>query len=117
MQERDYATALPYLREFVASSPTDAVARIELGKACAQTGALDEAWRNLAPVLDRGYPDEKGSLHYLLANVLKRVGRAQEAEKEFSESQRLSAAFQQKSYRDRENEKDQKALQENDAQP
>ena len=117
MQERDYATALPYLREFVASSPTDAVALIELGTACAQTGALDEAWRNLAPVLDRGYPDEKGSLHSLLANVLKKMGRTQEADKEFSESQRLSDAFQQKSYRDRGNEKGQTILQENDAQP
>ena len=117
MQERNYAVAVPYLREFVASSPTDAVARIDLATACAQTGALDEAWRNLAPVLKLGYPDEKGSLHYLLANVLKKLGQAQAADKEFAESQRLSEAFQQKSYRDRGNEKGQAGYQENDAQP
>lgn len=102
MQERDYATALPYLREFVARNSEDAVARVELGKASAQTGSLDEAWQNLAPVLERGYPDEKGSLHYLLGTVLKKMGRTQEADKAFSVAQQLSDAFQQRSYRDQE---------------
>lgn len=102
MQERDYATALPYLREFVARNSEDAGARVELGKASAQTGSLDEAWQNLAPALDQGYPDEKGSLHYLLGTVLKKMGRTQEAEKAFSAAQQLSDAFQQRSYRDQE---------------
>ena len=102
MQERDYAAALPYLREFVALNSEDAVARIELGKASAQTGSLDEAWQNLAPALEKGYPDEKGALHYLLGTVLKKMGRTQEAEKAFATAQQLSEAFQQKSYRDQE---------------
>jgi len=102
MQERDYVTALPYLREFVARNSQDAVARIELGKASAQTGALDEAWQNLAPALEEGYPDEKGALHYLLGTVLKKMGRTGEAEKAFATARRLSEAFQQKSYRDQE---------------
>jgi tetratricopeptide (TPR) repeat protein len=102
MQERDYATALPYLREFVARNSEDAGARVELGKASAQTGSLDEAWQNLAPALEQGYPDEKGSLHYLLGTVLKKMGRTQEAEKAFSAAQQLSDAFQQRSYRDQE---------------
>jgi Flp pilus assembly protein TadD len=102
MQERDYAAALPYLREFVALNSEDAVARIELGKASAQTGSLDEAWQNLAPALEKGYPDEKGALHYLLGTVLKKMGRTQEAEKAFAMAQQLSEAFQQKSYHDQE---------------
>jgi tetratricopeptide (TPR) repeat protein len=70
MQERDYATALPYLQELAARNPQDLTMRIELAKACAQAGTSDEAWRNLAPALAQGYPDEKGSLHYLLGTVL-----------------------------------------------
>lgn len=99
MQERDYSAALPYLRELVARNPHDVSKRIELAKACAQTGALDEAWNNLAPALAGGYPDEKGSLHYLLGSVLKKMGRATEAEQAFSAATELSDAFQRKSYR------------------
>jgi Flp pilus assembly protein TadD len=102
MQERDYAAALPYLRELASRDTQDATTRIELGKACAQTGALDEAWKNLAPALESGYPDEKGSLHYLLGTVLGKMGRTAEADQAFAVSTQLSEAFQQKSYRDQE---------------
>lgn len=102
MQERDYATALPYLRELVALNSQDVAMRIELGKACAQTGAVDEAWRNLAPALSDGYPDEKGSLHYLLGGVLRKMGRTAEADQAFAVATELSEAFQQKSYRDQD---------------
>ena len=102
IQERDYSAALPYLRELVARNPQDESTRIELGKACAQSGALDEAWRNLAPLLAHGYPDEKGSLHYLLGSVLKKMGRDAEADKAFAAATQLSETFQQKSYRDQD---------------
>ncbi|MGA8151873.1 MAG: tetratricopeptide repeat protein [Terriglobales bacterium] len=102
MQERDYATALPYLRELVASNPRDIASRVELGNADAQTGALEEALRNLQPALARGYPDEKGSLHYLLGSILKKMGRNAEAEHAFAEAQQLSDAFQQTSHRDQD---------------
>lgn len=102
MQERDYATALPYLQELAARNPQDLTMRIELAKACAQTGALDEAWRNLAPALSQGYPDEKGSLHYLLGTILKKMGRTAEADQAFATATQLSEAFQQKSYRDQD---------------
>ncbi|HEY4053774.1 MAG TPA: tetratricopeptide repeat protein [Terriglobales bacterium] len=102
MQERHYSEALPYLRELVVRDPRDESTRIELGKACAQTGALDEAWKNLAPPLEHGYPDEKGSLHYLLGSVLKKMGRDAEADKAFAAATQLSEAFQQKSYRDQD---------------
>jgi tetratricopeptide (TPR) repeat protein len=95
MQERDYAVALPYLRELVANDPRDVSARIELGTACAQTGCLEEALANLDPALQQGYPDEKGSLHYLLGTVLKRLGKATEAQEAFQTAQELSDRFQQ----------------------
>jgi tetratricopeptide (TPR) repeat protein len=102
MQERDYATALPYLQELAARNPQDLTIRIELARACAQTGASDEAWRNLAPALSQGYPDEKGSLHYLLGTILKKMGRTAEADQAFATATQLSEAFQQKSYRDQD---------------
>jgi tetratricopeptide (TPR) repeat protein len=102
IQDRDYSTALPYLKELAASSPNDMPGRVELGKACAQTGALDEARQNLALALGRGYPDEKGTLHYLLGTVLKKMGRAADAEQAFSQASQLSEAFQHKSYRDQD---------------
>jgi tetratricopeptide (TPR) repeat protein len=104
MQDRDYAKALPYLQEFAARNPQDLTMRIELAKACAQTGASDEAFQNLAPALAKGYPDEKGSLHYLLGTVLKKMGRTAEAEQACAAATQLSGAFQQKSYRDQDSD-------------
>lgn len=94
MQDRAYATALPYLRQLAAREPRDLGTRVELGTACAQTGALAEALSNLSSALDQGYPDEKGSLHYLLGTVLRRMGREAEAEQKFAVARRLSDAFQ-----------------------
>ena len=66
MQERDYATALPYLQELAARNPQDVTMRIELARPVPRLapptkhgGILRLHWRS-------GYPDEKGSLHYLL---------------------------------------------------
>jgi tetratricopeptide (TPR) repeat protein len=102
MAERDYATALPYLHELAARNPQDLTMHIELAKACAQTGASAEAFHNLAPALAKGYPDEKGSLHYLLGTILKKMGRGDEADQAFATATELSEAFQQKSYRDQD---------------
>jgi tetratricopeptide (TPR) repeat protein len=102
MQERDYATALPYLHDLADRNPQDVTVRVELAKACAQNGAVDEALRNLAPALAQGYPDEKGSLHYLLGTFLKELGRTAEADQAFAAATQLSQAFQQKSYRDQD---------------
>jgi tetratricopeptide (TPR) repeat protein len=102
MQERDYGTALPYLRDLVKSDPADMTTRVDLGRAYAQTGALNEALENLQSAISHGYPDERGSLHSLLGTVLKKMGRDADAERAFTEAARLSDAFQQKSYRDQD---------------
>ena len=100
MDQRDYASALPYLRELVEQDPQDVTARVELGTVCAQTGALDEALRRLGPALAAGYPDQKGSLHYLLGTVLRKMGRADDAERAFAAARELSDEFQQTSHQD-----------------
>jgi Flp pilus assembly protein TadD len=102
MQERDYQAALPYLRDLAQSDPSDLPTRVDLGRACAQTGALQDALDNLQLAIARGYPDEKGSLHSLLGTVLKKMGRDAQAQQAFAEAARLSDAFQQKSYRDQD---------------
>lgn len=102
MQDRNYAAALPYLRQLTARNPRDVNDKVELGKACAQTGALDEAFENLNPALEQGYPDEKGSLHFLLGGVLKKMGRTADSERAFATAAQLSDAFQHKSYRDQD---------------
>ena len=102
MEERDYGSAVPYLKELTIRNPQDLTMRIELAKAYAQTGANDNALRNLAPVLQQGYPDEKGSLHYLLGTILKKMGRTTDADRAFATATQLSEAFQQKSYRDQD---------------
>jgi tetratricopeptide (TPR) repeat protein len=94
MRERNYKAALPYLREMVVSNPADVPARVQLGTACAETGLLEEALQNLSPALERGYPDQKGTLHYLLGTVLRKLGRPTESARAFETAQQLSDASQ-----------------------
>ena len=102
MEERQYGEALPYLRELAKRNPKDATTRVELATACAQTGAYEEAYKNLAPALEAGYPDEKGSLHYQLGTILKRMGRAEEAGRAFAAAKELSDRFQRTSRQEKE---------------
>ncbi len=98
MQERDYADALPYLKQLVARNPKDLAARVELATACSQTGAFEEAYKNLAPALQQGYPDEKGSLHFQLGTILRHLGKTAEAEQAFAEAREISDRFQHNSH-------------------
>lgn len=101
MQDRDYAAALPYLHELVSHGPADPSVRVELATACAQTGAYNDAVQNLAPMLEKGYPDEKGRLHYVLGTALRKLGRNQEADAAFAAARQLSEQFQHGSLQDR----------------
>ncbi len=105
MEQRDYASALPYLRELVKHDPQDVSSHVQLGTACAQTGALEEALHNLGPALAAGYPDQKGSLHYLLGSVLRKIGRIDDAQRAFATARELSDAFQQDSHRDQDEQR------------
>ncbi|MFC5863671.1 tetratricopeptide repeat protein [Acidicapsa dinghuensis] len=94
MNERDYENALPLLRQLTAQTPNDKSISIELGRALAETGDDSSALKLLEPALREGYPDEKGSLHALLARVLKRLGRDTDAGRAAAEARRLSDQFQ-----------------------
>ena len=95
MNEKDYANALESLNKLLALRPNDAWARVQVGIAYAQSGHPQEAAANLQPALAAGYPDERGALHAMLASVLRRLGREQEAQSAAAESDRLSNLFQQ----------------------
>lgn len=95
MNERDYPNALEFLNKLLAMQPNVAWTRVQLGIAYAQTGQPQEALANLQPALAAGYPDERGALHAMLASVLRKLGREQEAQRAAAESDRLSNLFQQ----------------------
>jgi predicted Zn-dependent protease len=100
LEQRDYAAALPYLRQLLKHDPQDLSTQVDLGTACAKTGAIEEAFHNLSAPLEQGFPDEKGSLHYLLGTVLHRMGRDSEAQAAFATARQLSENFQHTSRRD-----------------
>jgi predicted Zn-dependent protease len=100
LEQRNYAAALPYLRQLLKHDPQDLSTQVDLGTACAKAGALEEALNNLSVPLEQGFPDEKGSLHYLLGTVLRRMGRDSEAEAAFATARQLSENFQHTTRRD-----------------
>jgi tetratricopeptide (TPR) repeat protein len=95
MNERDYPSALADLNELLGKNPNDDWARVETGIAYTQTGRPQEALEYLQPALAAGYPDERGALHAMLASVLRKLGREQEAQSAAEEANRLSDLFQQ----------------------
>jgi tetratricopeptide (TPR) repeat protein len=95
MDERDYPAALEFLNKMLVMRSNDAWARVEMGVAYAQTGQPQQALAYLEPLLAAGYPDERGALHGMLAGVLRKLGREQEAQTAAAEANRLSNLFQQ----------------------
>ena len=95
MDERDYPAALEFLNKMLAMRPNDAWTRAQMGIAYAQTGQPQQALVYLEPLLAAGYADERGALHGMLAGVLHKLGREQEAQTAAAEANRLSDLFQQ----------------------
>ena len=95
MDERDYPAALEFLNKMAALRPNDPWAQVQMGIAYAQTGQPHQALAYLEPLLAAGYPDERGALHGMLAGVLHKLGREQEAQTAAAEANRLSDLFQQ----------------------
>jgi len=94
MNNREYAEAIPVLRQLVVEAPGDRGVAVELGRALAQTGETEEALKWLASALAAGFPDEKGASHALLARLLRKSGKEVEATKAETEAKRLSDAYQ-----------------------
>lgn len=94
MNNRDYDQALPWLRQLAAEAPGDRTTTVELAKALAQTNESAESLQRLAPALAAGYPDEKGALHAMMARMLRKLGRDEEALVAEKEARRLSDSYQ-----------------------
>jgi tetratricopeptide (TPR) repeat protein len=94
LNNRDYESAMPWLRELIAQDPRDLAIQVQLSRVLAQTGHPDEALPMLQAVLRAGYPDSSGATHILLASVLRKLGRDQEAAKVEAEARRLSTMSQ-----------------------
>ena len=95
LTEREYATALSLLNRLAAIESDDPWIRVQQATAYGQTGHPEEAVQALQPALDAGYPDERGSLHALLAAQLRKLGRTEDASRSTAEAIRLADAFAQ----------------------
>jgi len=93
IQERDYEAAIPPLQQALQAQPPHRRMRLLLGTALSRAGRDQEALPFLESVLKGGYPDEKGSLHYLLGSVLRRLGRAKDSDLAFERAKELSDSF------------------------
>jgi predicted Zn-dependent protease len=94
LANRDYEQAMVWLRALAAQDPHDPSVQAQLGRALAQTDHPQEALVSIEAALHAGYADQNGSLHALLASVLRKLGRGQESAKAEAEARRLSAAQQ-----------------------
>jgi predicted Zn-dependent protease len=94
LNNRDYESAMPWLRELAAQDPRDLAIQLQLARALAQTDRANEALPILQAVLRAGYQDNNGATHTLLASVLRKVGRDEEAAKAEAEARRLSTMSQ-----------------------
>lgn len=92
-EQKNYAAALPWLQQIVTHAPGDLQTQIELGTVLARQGQPKAALPLLQHALQAGYPDERGSLHFLLGTVLRQLGHAPEATQAFQQAQQLSDAF------------------------
>jgi protein O-GlcNAc transferase len=80
-KEGNYAAAIPLLKESIGQTPGDVEARLELAGIYLKTGAYQDAVTLLQEALSLN-PQERRT-HFVLGNVLNRLGRQPEAQKHF----------------------------------
>ena len=102
MEQGRYAEALPQLEELAKQDPHDQGTQISLATTLSQLDRPADALAHLQPVIEGGYPDQKGNLHSLLGALLRKTGHPEEAAKAFAAARELSEAYQQSSHRDQE---------------
>ncbi len=95
MSERDYAAALSLLDRLAAIEPEDQWIGIQQAAVYAETSRPAEAVKALQPAFNRGYPDEKGSLHAMLATQLRKLGRTEDASRATAQAICPADAFTQ----------------------
>jgi len=89
----DPSGALPYLKHSIELDPKPEKPHIDLVDAYAELDQLDDAIREIGPVLGM---DEDGTKHYRLAQWYRRSGRPAEAEKALATFMKLRAEKQKK---------------------
>ena len=102
MEQGRYADALPQLTVLAEQDRHDQGTQISLATTLAQLDRPGEALEHLQPVIDSGYPDQKGNLHSLLGALLRKTGHPDAAAKAFAAAHQLSAAYQQSPHRDQD---------------
>jgi tetratricopeptide (TPR) repeat protein len=93
LNEREYPSALEYLKSLSQIDPKDGWTRVQMGIAYANTNQSGQAVEMLQPMLAAGYPDERGALHAILAGALRKLGRRQESLRAAAEADRLADSF------------------------
>jgi len=93
IRQRDYSPAIPALQQVLAAQPHDVDAQVLIGTAYSKLGEDQQALHWLETALREGYRDEKGTTHYLLGTVLRRLGRVPEAEEALKQAEALSESF------------------------
>jgi tetratricopeptide (TPR) repeat protein len=81
--------AIPLLKEYLAQQPDALAAHADLGRAYSHLGKYEEAALELSKA---AAADERGDIHYLLAIVLKKLGRTQEAQAALNKSTAIRQA-------------------------
>ncbi len=102
MEQGRYADALPQLTVLAEQDPHDQGTQISLATTLAQLDKPAEALAHLQPLIDSGYPDQKGNLHSLLGALLRKTGHPEESAKAFAAARQLSTAYQQSTHRDQD---------------
>jgi tetratricopeptide (TPR) repeat protein len=86
LKEHQVGLAIPYLEKAIQLKPGLLPAHQELGKAFVERREFVKAEREFRRALTN---DPEGSIHYMLANVYKQLGREEEARSAFAESRRI----------------------------
>jgi Flp pilus assembly protein TadD len=81
--------ALPYAIEASKMSPSFYLAHLYLGRLLIRAGRLDEGCKELE--IARGLSPSNSEVRYVLATTYRRLGRAEDAQREYKEFERLKA--------------------------
>lgn len=90
------AKAIPLLTQYLAAQPDALAAHADLGRAYAHLGRYEEAAKELSKAAAW---DDRGDIHYQLSIVLRKLGRAGEAEAALKESNTIRQAQLQREQR------------------
>lgn len=92
LQAQQVEQALPYLKTAARQAPEAMPVRASLGRALLQSGDAAAALPHLQAAAKADDPESDGAIHYQLAQVYQRLGRAADAKAALAEYQKRQAA-------------------------